>query len=327
MAEPRGQQTESSALPWSHLSKWSTRCGLGLWILWLVATSAGATQAEDDTFSLSILSYNVHGITWVVAKDNPRDRMPTIGWLARSYDIVLFQEDFEYHDELALQLGESANGHRGNGPWSRPFLALVKLLTFPFFVWVPDLAPPYGAGLSSFVDKEHDLEGAQGREAYDVCHGWIENAGDCWSAKGFQRVTVRAAEGIEVDVYNTHLEAGSSEEDAAARRMQLDQLADAIEGASSERAVIVAGDFNIAFIRPLDRDMFVHFRKRLGLSDSGAAPELPIWRERDAILYRSGSEVRLEVVEAGEALEFTSRENALSDHAALFARFALSPSR
>ena len=96
-----------------------------------------------------------------------------------------------------------------------------------------------------------------------------------------------------------------------------------IESLSVDRGVVVAGDFNMAFIRPGDRDTLLAFRKRLGLRDAGAAPELPFWRERDFVLYRDGPNVVLTPVEVGEATEFVNGNRALSDHAALFARFVV----
>ena len=287
------------------------------------ATGEDSAAADEDGTIITLLSYNIHGISGLIAKDDPRDRMPTIGWLTHKYDVVLFQEDFEYHGELAQQFANTSNGYRGNGIGSRPDLIFAKLVTFPIFIFIPRFSPPYGAGLSTFVDNEHSVPKSAVSEAYSSCHGWINHAADCWSAKGYQRVTVHTGDGTEVDIYNTHLEAGDSEGDFIVRRQQLHQLADAMERLSEGRAVIVAGDFNTAMIRPADREMVLEFRNRLGLRDSGAAPELPIWRERDVILFREAGSTVIEVEAAGEALEFTGRGTSLSDHAALYARFHL----
>ena len=78
---------------------------------------------------------------------------------------------------------------------------------------------------------------------------------------------------------------------------------------------------NLGYIRPGDRGALAQFRELLGLSDTGAGPETPFWRERDFILYRSGGDTILAVEDSGEALEFTSAGRSLSDHPALFARF------
>jgi hypothetical protein len=63
------------------------------------------------------------------------------------------------------------------------------------------------------------------------------------------------------------------------------------------------------------------FRGRLGLVESGLAPELAVWHRHDCILYRDGPGTGLELESAGEATEFVRKTAPLSDHAALYARF------
>jgi endonuclease/exonuclease/phosphatase family metal-dependent hydrolase len=134
-------------------------------------------------------------------------------------------------------------------------------------------------------------------------------------------VGTRHADDALIDVYNTHLEAGTAKGSLEARRKQLAILTQAIQERSAERAVIVAGDFNLAFNRPGDGDAMASFRREAGLEDCGAGPELPRWRERDYILYRSSPRVVLHVEEMGEAKEFVNEGLALSDHPAIYARF------
>jgi hypothetical protein len=269
---------------------------------------------------VDVLSYNIHGLFALAAKDNPRDRMPSIGWLSRPYEIVLYQEDFEYNSELARQLEHHA-GFVGNGPAvGDPRRVITKIVSWPFTILIPRFSPPYGSGVSTFVSDNMDVYGSNS-DHYDDCHGWFDASANCWSAKGYLRVSVETVSGAKIDVYNTHLEAGPGNESTRIRGKQLKALAKAIEKISGNRAVIVAGDFNLGYIRPGDRAIFNQFRDQLGLTDSGAGPETPFWRERDYILYRNGSETYLEVEEAGEALQFTSAGRSLSDHPALFARF------
>ena len=154
---------------------------------------------------------------------------------------------------------------------------------------------------------------------------WIGQNGDCWARKGYLRVGMQTPEGAVIDVYNTHLEAGPEPQSIETRRLQLELLAEGIERKSTRRAVIVLGDFNSAFARPGDREVIMGFRQRLGLLETGAGPELPIWRERDFILYRNGALGTLSVEAAGEAQEFVSGGRALSDHPALIVRFRATP--
>ena len=96
-------------------------------------TSASPVHAEPDAEPgsvVSVLSYNIHGLFPLIAKDDPRDRMPTIGWLANRYDVVLFQEDFEYHHVLRDQM-KGMVGVRGNGMGWDPRRVGAKLLLAP----------------------------------------------------------------------------------------------------------------------------------------------------------------------------------------------------
>ncbi|MBW2494546.1 MAG: endonuclease/exonuclease/phosphatase family protein [Deltaproteobacteria bacterium] len=298
----------------------------------LFATASVVSAAEPTAETailatgteISVLSYNVHGLFPLVAKDDPRDRMPTIGWLANRYDVAIFQEDFEYHDVIREQM-TGAVGARGNGMGWDPRRVAVKLLISPVSIFLPHFSPPYGAGISIFVRESLAIPGDVDREPFNLCRGWFGSTGDCWAAKGFQRVGIRTPDGAEVDIYNTHLEAGASNYATEIRGQQLDLLARAIEARPKSRAVIVAGDFNTAFNRPGDRDTLVGFRRRLELRDSGAGPELSYWRERDYILHRDGTETALHVEQAGEAQEFVIRDRALSDHPAIYARFRITP--
>jgi len=298
----------------------------------LIATSLGAGAVEPETSAelsetgteITVLCYNVHGLFPLAAKDDPRDRMPTIGWLASRYEVAMFQEDFEYHDVIRSQMPGTV-GIRGNGMGWDPRRVLAKLLVSPVSIFLPHFSPPYGAGISTFVREALAIGDDVDREAYGICRGWFGSDGDCWARKGYQRVGIRTPEGLEIDLFNTHLEAGGNERAVEIRGRQLDILAAAIEARPKTRAVILAGDFNSAFNRPGDREKIIAFRRRLALRDSGAGPELPYWRERDYILYRDGAATKLHVEQAGEAPEFVERDRALSDHPALFARFRITP--
>ncbi len=288
----------------------------------ITASPATATQEfrDSEPNELSVLSYNVNGLFSLLTQDDPRDRSPAIGWMAHKYDVVLLQEDFEYHDIIASQI-EGSMAFQGNGMRLDPRLIAAKLITLPFWLLLPHFSPPYGSGLTVFVREYLPVPQEVTVREYSDCHGWFGDNGDCWSTKGFIRVRIRMSNGAEIDVYQTHLDAGSSEGSTATRASQMGELAQAIEELSADRAILVAGDFNLAFYRPGDRELILKFRERLGLRDTGAGPQLPWWRERDYILYRDGSETTLTVLGAGEALEFVAQSRALSDHAALFVRF------
>lgn len=292
------------------------------WSLWS-APLAAASSAHGG-HPLAILSYNVHGLFRLAAKDAPAHRSRTIGWLANRYDVVLLQEDFEYHQAIAGQFRNRAI-IRGRGMRLDPRLLAARILLFPAWLLIPHFSPPYGDGLTVILDDGLAVRQEIVRERFDTCAGWLGDNKDCWASKGFVMTPARLPSGAVIHLYNTHLESGGTPSDQAARRRQLDTLAGAIERLSAGQAVIVAGDLNCAFNRPGDGEMLMAFRARVGLADTGAGPDLSGWRERDYILYRSGLETTLDVDAAGEALEFVNEDRALSDHPAVFAVVRVAP--
>lgn len=284
-----------------------------------------AAGSARDPDVISVLSYNVHGLFALVAADHPGERTATIGWLANDYDVVLFQEDFEYHRDLAAQMLGKV-GFQGNGVGSDPRRLVPKILLTPFALLIPHFWPPYGSGLTLFAEERliSDPEDVE-RVAYGVCSGWFNTPADCWASKGFLRVGIRMPNGAEVDVYTTHLDAGPDQGSVAARWKQLDLLATTIAGRDGGRGVIVGGDLNIAYNRRGDGWVLDGFRERMGLLDSGAGAELPHWRERDYLLYRDGTNTKISVERSGEARQFVNRDRALSDHPAIYARFRIIP--
>jgi hypothetical protein len=292
--------------------------------LLLLSLLAPGRPAQADSL-VSVLSYNVHGLSPLLAGDDPRRRIEKIGARAATYDVALFQEDFEYHGIIRRRLQGSV-GAAGNGVILDPPRLAASILLTPVALLLPHFSPPYGAGLSTFVKAALARPDDADREAFGVCAGWLGARFDCWASKGYLRIGVRTADGTIVDVYNTHLDAGRGGASLRARRHQLGVLASAIERESGDRAIIVGGDFNLVFDRPGDGDLMAEFRQRLDLRDSGAGPGLPRWRQHDYLLYRSGGQAEISVEQAGEALEFVvDGHRALSDHPAIYGRFRVRP--
>jgi len=265
--------------------------------------------APESAQEISVVTYNVHGLAAWIAGDDPAGRMPSIGRRLSAYDLVLVQEDFRYHDALRAQLPQHTTARGNSGRWGQSRIA--GLLN--------------GAGLAAFARVPPGCVQEIVRTAYEVCSGWIRRANDCLASKGVLGLRIRLSEKTSVDVYTTHLDAGVAPADLDARQRQLEQLATQIERTSTGRAVIVAGDFNLADADPTDRRARDAFVRRLGLRDSGAKrQDATRWPTRlDYLFYRSGEDVGLERIEAGEALEFVTEGGPLSDHPALFARFAI----
>ena len=284
---------------------------LGLVLRPAPAHPAMATaEAPVGGVEFSVLSYNVAALPGVLSYENPARRLPEIGRLLQRYDVALLQETFA---NLRLLKREAAHPlvKRGNGPrafWGR----LLGLLCGRCGSGLASLT---GAGEQELIEVHSD--------AYAHCSGWVRDRSDCWASKGWLRMRLDLGAGELVDVYNTHLEAGRGHRDQAARRLQLEELALAIELQSGGQPVIVGGDFNLALERTADAALLARFRERLRLRDSGAHRQNQTrWPNRiDHIFFRSGEVLRLVVRAAGEAHEFVAGGLPLSDHPAVFARF------
>jgi endonuclease/exonuclease/phosphatase family metal-dependent hydrolase len=92
-------------------------------------------------------------------------------------------------------------------------------------------------------------------------------AADCLAMKGFSVATHTLAEGVEVDVYNLHAEAGSTERDEELKVDNFRQLADFILEHSAGRAIIFGGDTNLHTGRSEHAAIWNLFREETGLED------------------------------------------------------------
>lgn len=270
--------------------------------LLLVAAAAPAGAGEAGPATLSVLTYNTHGLPGWIAGDDPPARYPQLLARADRFDVVLLQEDFA-HQPIVDSEARHPLRARGNGPrrdWPLFQGAGLTLLTHLAALASPVLAP------------------------YGICHGVLRAANDCLGHKGWLMTRLALPDGAAVDVWNTHLDAGRGAGDQAARQAQLGRLAAAIHRESRGRAVIAGGDFNLDWDTPGDRALLERFLAATGLALAARTPE-GAWRSRlDYLLYRPAPDVAVDVREAGMAEDFVDPAGRpLSDHPAIFAVFAV----
>jgi hypothetical protein len=278
-------------------------------LLFLLAACSGSatvgdvpdTQAQAGDFAdsaepvpplnvFSLITYNVAGLPQGISGSNPEVFVPLIGPLLNSYDIALVQEDFWYHPQL---IEEVVHPYQSAPMWEVP--ELTKM----------------GDGLNRFsIFAFEDFE----RIGWVMCHGHLDCSNDCLATKGFSYARTELGEGVHVDIYNLHMEAGGCPEDLVSRTAGVAQLLAFIADHSKDVAVIVAGDFNLRETDPTDLPLIEQMLEEGALRD--ACAELDCGDLRiDKVLFRSSDQVALSVHQWSIPPEFVNPEGvALSDH-------------
>ncbi|MGW8765171.1 jacalin-like lectin [Streptomyces sp. NPDC055815] len=190
----------------------------------LTATAPPATAADAGTFS--VLTYNVAGLPESLSSaPTPREPATTeIGRRIAPYDVVHVQEDFNYH--ARLYAADTTHPHRT--PTSG--------------------GAGIGSGLNTLSKSPYDGDDFE-RARWNSCQ---YDSGDCLTPKGFTFARQRLAEGVYVDFYNLHTNAGTNAGDLAARADNLNQLTAFIRTHSAGNAVVVMGDTNTRYTRAGD---------------------------------------------------------------------------
>ncbi|MGY1503334.1 jacalin-like lectin [Streptomyces sp. QTS52] len=204
------------------------------------ATASPAAAADPASGSFSTLTYNVAGLPSILSSaSTPRDTSTTaIGRRIAPYDIVHVEEDFNYH--AYLYAADTAHAYRT--PTSG--------------------GAAIGSGLNTLSELPYDEDDFE-RVHWNSCQ-W--DSGDCLTPKGFTFMRERLAEGVYVDFYNLHTNAGTNDGDEASRADNLSQLTAFIKTHSVGNAVVVMGDTNTRYTR--SADTIAEFGAANGLTDA-----------------------------------------------------------
>jgi hypothetical protein len=284
-------------------------------------------DADTDEGEFSLLTYNVAGLPAEMTNLDPGTHLPIVGRLVNSYALVLTQEDFDwwkpdgvgdgrdfttYHERL---VGKSTHQYRSaQHPGVDPVgVAAERLADVQF-----------GDGLG-FLSR-FPMEGNR-RVPWSGCFGepggGDGGAGDCMALKGFSFTNLTLAEGVTVDLYNVHVEAGGTEADRSLRAADLDELARFIGENSEGRAVLVGGDTNLP-PGGAEAAVWETFLESTDLTDACDATGCGGPARVDKVAFRSGDGVDLDaVLHAPHPRRFVDGEKEpLSDHVPLEVRFA-----
>ena len=239
--------------------------------------------------SLSLLTYNVHGLPPAITGDNTTERMHAIAPLLVEYDIVGLQEDWmtENHQFLLSESG---------------------------FPYVDTFDTPsaeeklYGSGLTQLGTLELEKDA---HIYYGTCNGYAEHGSDCFASKGIQATWVHV-ENMPIRWLNTHLEAGNAAEDQEIRSLQLAKL---IEIANAEDApTFITGDFNLDPSNPEERTLLTMLEVA-GFENSCWSVDCPEPNHIDQIWFRSTNTFTFSIDSWVAPTHFIDAEGVpLSDH-------------
>lgn len=266
-----------------------------------VDESSSEDGGPPQTGELVVLTYNVAGLPQGISSSDPERNIPQISPLLDTYPLVLAQEDFWYHAELLADV-------------THPFIS------------DPFPADPERMGIGDGLNRLSESEFSElERQQWYACNGQLDCSSDCLARKGWSFARHTLAEGVEVDVYNLHVEAGGCAEDLEIRLQSTLDLAEAIAERSADRALIVAGDFNLRATDPEDVQPLANIIDGAGLTDACDAVECGDQRI-DHIMVRNGSDVTIAVEQWWVPEEFVDARTGeeLSDHLPVAARLSWS---
>ncbi|KAF8969569.1 Endonuclease/exonuclease/phosphatase [Flammula alnicola] len=206
------------------------------WTSILLVLSVRGVLSAQIVGNLTLLSYNVAGLPEGISSGNPSVDTPLISPLLKPYNVIHVQEDFNYHAALY-----ASDTHAYRTPTSG--------------------GAGIGSGLNTLSDFPYiDFE----RTTWNDCN---LSGGDCLTPKGFTFMRVRVADGVWIDFYNLHADAGSDSGDISARASNLAQVAAYIAEWSPGMPVVVMGDTNSRYSRAGDSDNLHSFLSSASVTD------------------------------------------------------------
>jgi len=263
---------------------------LGATLLFLAPAPAEPQARRGGT--LEVLSYNVHGLPGFVTGDDTLGRLRQISPRLEAFDVVGLQEDF-------LDEGHSLLLAQADHPFRRRFASKLPQRV-------------YGSGLTTLARSKVLVT----REVhFTTFHGVVGAGADGLASKGFQITRLELTTGVELDIYNSHLDAGGGPADSRARASQVAQITSAIQTFSAGRAVLFLGDTNLKARKVGDAATLARWLEVTGLRCACLTTRETCCGRIDRVLLRSGVGLRLEAT-AWKVLDYHDpKGQALSDHA------------
>ncbi|GEM_PF-154369 len=276
------------------------------------------TYSSSGTFST--LNYNIAGILPEWLRDLGMDRgtdpandipkiMDRINQNGGEWDMIFFQEDFEYHNKVRNGLDQSIYPYKGKNNVSKNYTLLPVRDGYPLYYT--------GDGLYQFSKKRfEELK----RWEFDDCHG-----DDCFARKGFTLGRFFLNDRVFIDIYNIHHDAGRKPQDMTIKKDGFNKLLDKIASASAGHSVIIVGDVNSRYARDgqdgieiiKDAGFTDAFYEDLGLTNYYAPDSVAVANGEgvEKLLYRNDGLVILDATSYLERNEdFSNLNGEWSDH-------------
>ena len=240
--------------------------------------SKQSTGPKPAKGSFVALTYNAAGLPPEITKNDTYGRLEQISPMLNPYDIVGLQEVFNKQGVNSVSKAVQHKHRFSFDEVRKDRVVSSGLLAFSKFK-------------IAFTYKEH----------FKRCEGYLEAASDCLASKGLHMIRLVLANGAEVDVYNSHFEAGYGKNDHDIREEQAFAVRDAMLKHSKDRAIIFLGDTNLHNHDKRESGIVKAWMEAVGLKDSREVaknPKAPHMREPslteiDKILYRNGKQVTL----------------------------------
>ena len=188
--------------------------------------------ANLDT--LRILNYNIYGLNRFFTSlfpnkiiDKSQDRIKSIFEESNKYDVVFFQENWNYQDLIVKVM----KNHK---------IIIAENTNFSI-----KKNPKRSSGLNLAISNKFNIDHVE-EGLYSECNGYFSNYNDCLASKGFIYSLISNKK-YKMNLYVTHLDAGNSYKDIAARKSQLEELSVHINNLDNNYFLIVCGDLNIDY--------------------------------------------------------------------------------
>ena len=221
--------------------------------------------------NLSVLTYNIHALSPIIAGDDPHSRIIKILDNSQDYDIIFIQENWIFQ----------RNDLKSKLPNHNLIISNESKFIWPLSTWINS----NGSGLTMAISDKYEIIDFH-EEKFNVCSGWLSKANDCLSSKGFQHIKIKI-NNQRIDIYNTHLDAGNSNADINTRDNQISHIADYILENSFNYPIILSGDLNINQLDINENKKIEELISKLELNIVDWASKNPYEREiLDYILYR-----------------------------------------